>query len=247
MFQHHKLISVCLGLLYMVVLQIFSSPQPVFRFLLPAFFGVLAVTYAYNRAYLRHLNQYNFWTVLRPALLQSSGFLIYLLLPGTFSRGVFFVASVFFLSVFESLITNQSENVILNQTLITAFNFAYGFFGFSQYFPSFGVFYLIGFFACAFLIARSFYEFIPHAANIKLLNALGVAFLSAQVFWAVSLLPFDFSALAILLFDFFYVLLVLNYYSLFHTLSLKKVKLYFGLAGVSLVIVFLATQWGIIN
>lgn len=247
MFQHHKLISICIGLLYMVVLQIFSSPQPVFRFLLPAFLAVLGLTYAYNRAYLKHLGQYNFWVLLRPSLLESAGFLLYLLLPGPFSRGLFFIATVAIIAVFESLLANFSENVLLNQTLLTAFGFAYAFLGFSQYFPSFGFLYLLSFFASAFLIARCFYEFIPHQGNIKLLNALGVAFLSTQVFWGISLLPFDFAALAVLMFLFFYVLLVLNYFSLFQTLTLKKIKFYFGLAGLSVILVFAATKWGIIK
>lgn len=231
----------------MVILAAFSNPVPIFRFLLPAFVGVLLITFLYNRWYLKKLDKYNFWTLLRPLLLQSSGFLLFQLLPGPFYRGLFFVSIVALITVFEITLAKFSENVLLSETLIIAFGFYFAFFGLLQYFPSFGYWYLFAVFIAMFLLARCFYEFVPHGQEVKLLNALIVSFLSAQVFWAASLLPFHFSALSVLALNFFYVILILNYHALFNNLSVKKTKFYLSLAVVSLILVFSATPWMIID
>lgn len=247
MLNYHKIISFGLGLLFMVTLQIFSNPIPVFRFLLPAFLGVLAITFFYNRWYLRALNKYNLWVILRPALLQTSGFLMYLFLPDSFFRGIFLISTVILISLFEIMLANFSENLIINESLIIAFAFCFAFFGFLWWFPDFAYLYFFGIFASLLLLARCFYDFLPQNNSQKWLNALVVAFLSAQIFWAASYLPFHYSVMAILLLDFFYLILLLNYYYLFHTLTAKKIKFYLLLSVFSLAMVFMATPWTIIE
>ena len=247
MLQYHKIISIVLGLLFLVVLQAFSNPLPIFRFLLPAFLGLLAITYFYNRNYLRSLGKENFWVLMRPSLLLTSGFLLFLVLPGPISRGFFFVATVAMIATFEILLANYSENLMLNEAIITAFGFCFAFSRFAQDFPSFQYLYVLGVFGGLLLITRCFYEFIPHSNNAKWLNALVVAFLSAQIFWAASFLPFHFSVLAILMVNFFYAMLALNYYRLFNTLNLQKIKFHLALSGISLALVLSATPWRIID
>lgn len=247
MLNYHKFISAVLGLLYMIVLVAFSNPVPIFRFLLPAFVGVLLITFFYNRYYLKKLDKYNFWILMRPLLLQTGGFLMYFVLLNSSYRGLFLISSAILIAIFEIMLANFSENVLLNETLIIAFGFCFAFFGLLEYFPSFGYLYLFGAFIAMFLLARCFYEFVPHEREVKLLNALMVSFLSAQVFWAANFLPFHYSALGILALDFFYVVLVLNYHSLFNNLSVKRAKFYLSLAAVSLILVFSATPWTIID
>ncbi|MEK7618227.1 MAG: hypothetical protein AAB410_03700 [Patescibacteria group bacterium] len=247
MINYHKIFSLSLGLLFLVTLQVFSNPIPVFRFLLPAFLGVLAITFFYNRWYLQALNKYNIWVILRPALLQTSGFLMYLFLTDSFFKGVFLISAVLLISVFEIMLANFSENLIINESIIIAFAFCFSFFGFQWWFPNFTYLYFFGIFASLLLLARCFYDFLPQSNNAKWLNSLVVAFLSAQIFWAANYLPFHYSATAILLLDFFYLILLLNYHYIFHTLTIKKIKFYLLLSVFSLVAVFMATPWTIIE
>ena len=247
MLDTHKIISIALGLLFTVVLAIFSNPVPDFRFLLPAFMAVLMVTFFYSPFYLKSLGKYNFCVILRPLLLQSSGFLLFLLLPGPFYRGLFLVVTAALIAILEITLAKFSENALLNETLLIAFGFYFSFFGFVQYFPAFASWYLLGVFMALFLLARCFYDYVPHGSNMKLLNALVASFLGTQIFWASTFLPFHYSALAVLGVSFFYVILVLNYHFLFNILSPKRAKLYLFLAGISLVLVFSATPWRVMD
>lgn len=247
MLNQHKIISAALGLLFMLVLVMFSNPVPVFRFILPAFFGVLLVTYLYNRKYLIAQDKYNFWVVVRPLLLETSGFFMYLVLPNSFFRGLFLLVTVVLIAVFEMMLANYSENILLNETLLIAFAFCFAFLGFAWWAPGFLFLHILGLFLCLLFLARCFYEFVPHSENVKWLNALVVSFLSAQIFWICTLLPFHYSALAVLLLDFYYLILVLNYHSLFHSLTFQRIKFNLVLAAASLILVFSATPWEIIN
>ncbi|MBI3231484.1 MAG: hypothetical protein HYZ51_00145 [Candidatus Doudnabacteria bacterium] len=247
MLKYHKIFSIALGLLFMVVLVVFSNPTPVFRFILPAFLAVLLLTFLYNRWYLQALNKYNIWLIIRPLLLETSGFIMYLLLLNSFFRGGFLVATVFFIAVFEIMLANFSENLLLNETLLTAFAFCFSFFGFSWWVPGFLYLYFFGLFLALLLLSRSFFDYTAQTSGIKWLNAFIASFLSVQIFWASSFLPFHYSVLAILLLNYFYVLVVLDYHSLYNTLSPKKVKFYFSLAGICLLFAFSATPWTIVG
>lgn len=247
MLNAHKIISVVLGLLYMIVLQVFSNPVPVFRFLLPAFLGVLLTTFLYNLYYLRHQEKYNFWVVIRPLLLQASGFLLFLVLFNSFYRGMFFILSVMLITFFELTLTKYSENILLSEILIVLFGFIYALMGLLQTFPSLGYWFLIAVFLALFLLARAFFEFIPGEPKMKLLNGLVISFLGAEIFWSASFLHFHYSVLAALTFIFVYVMLVLNFHYLLRTLTAKQIKFYLSLAGVSLLLIFSATPWTIVD
>jgi len=47
--------------------------------------------------------------------------------------------------------------------------------------------------------------------------------------------------------NFFYAMLALNYYRLFNTLNLQKIKFHLALSGISLALVLSATPWRIID
>src|SRR5271156_3391945 len=94
MLKHHKLISFCMGLGFLVIFQEFATPQPIFRFLIPALLFYAAAVTAYNRWYLKQINQYNFWILIRPLLLLLSAFGVASLIPSTGLRGAFLIICV---------------------------------------------------------------------------------------------------------------------------------------------------------
>jgi hypothetical protein len=247
MLKQHKFISFVWGLLFLIVLQIFATPEPVFRFLVPAFLLYVAVVTAYNRWYLLQAQKYNFWIALRPMLLLFSGFGLFLIIPSQFLRGLFLIISVAVITFFEIILGNFAENILLNETLLIAFGLFFSFAAFYQYTPGYGFLYLAGVFAGSSLLARSFYEFTPQPASGKLAGSLILGLFCGEFFWALNFLPLHFSALAIILFNLFYFCLILNYYYLFHILNFKKIQFHlFLIAGCSLA-VLIATPWKIIQ
>lgn len=246
MLKHHKLISFCLALLFLLVLQTFATPVPVFRFLLPAFLLFCGGLALYDRWYLKQVNKYNIWTLLRPVLLLLSLFGLFIIIPSTFIRGLFLIVSVGLITLFQITMDYQAENILLNQTLVIAFGLFFSFFAFYYYFPGYEPLYLVGLFTGTALLSRSFYELLPKSGQTKQLGALIIGFFCAQIFWALNFLPFHFSVLSVFLFNIFYFCLILNYYHLFHMLNFKKVQFHLFLILACDIVVLLATPWRII-
>ncbi|HVY68197.1 MAG TPA: hypothetical protein VHA30_04870 [Patescibacteria group bacterium] len=244
MLKYHKLTAFCLGLVFLVVVQKFATPAPVFRFLLPAFLAFAAAATLYNRWYLKQIGKYNFWLALRPVLLLCAAFGIFLFLPSEFSRNIFLLLTAGVIAFFEIILGNLAENLLLNETLIVAFGLFESLAAVAQYIPNFGSLCLAGVFAASGLLARSFYEFLPQPETTKTLGALLIGLFCAEFFWALNFLPWHFSVLGLLLFNFFYLLLILNYYYLFHTLSFKKLQFHLGLMAACTLLVLAATPWG---
>jgi hypothetical protein len=243
MTKYHKYISFAIGLAFSLILQIFSSPQPIFRILLPVFlFYVLLVNF-YNTKYLKKIERYNFWVLLKIILLLINGFGIYMLVPTAFFRSVFLVVSIFVIMFFELLLENHAENVLINLTLISACGMFFSLAAFWQFFPSFRFYAIAGSFFAASLLARSFYEFVPQPQNIKNFSAVFLGLFSVEFFWSLTFLPFHFSILGLLLFNFFYFCAIINYYYFFNTLSLKKLQFHFSLAAITSALVLLVTPW----
>jgi hypothetical protein len=246
MLKYHNLISFGFGLLFLLVLQKFATPEPIFRFLVPAFLlFVVAVTF-YNNWYLRKIGKYNFWVLLRAILLLLSGFGLFLIIPSESIRGLFLILTVFIITFLQMLLGNQAENILLNETLLIAFGLIFAFFGAYHYFPTNEPLFLAGIFFCSFLLSRSFYEFIPKPAQTKLVGALILGFFCSQLFWTLNFLPFHFSVLSALLFNIFYFCLILNYYHLFHILNFKKIQFHLLLILACDAAILLATPWRIV-
>ncbi len=264
MFKHHKYISVIIGLLFVIVLQELSVPQPIFRFLLPIFliYG-MAVSY-YNLAYLRFVGKYNRWVVLRPFLLFWSGLGVFLLLPNSGWRGFFLTFAFLMIVLVELNLRNFTENLLVNETLIIAFGFFVSFAGFNQYLPqaagmpfwplwrynlhlSLQPAYLAGVFFTTTLVVRSFYEFIPQSLRTKWVAAVILGLFSSELFWSLSFLPFHYSAGALVLFAIFYFCLILNYYYLYHTLTFQKIQFHLALIALACGIAILATPWRVLS
>jgi hypothetical protein len=244
--KYHKFSAGALSALYVWVLYNWTTPVPIFRFLLPAFLCTLGITAYYNFKYLIAGQAKNIWPILRVALLQSAGFLLFFVMPSALARLMFLVMSFIFLYISEYLILDFSENILFNEVILISFGFFYGFNGLLWNFPSFNYLGIFGLFVVLSLLTRCFYEFAPLSQKEKWINALVLCFLSAQIFWACLYLPFHFSALAIIGFNLYYLLVALNYFYIFKTLTEKKFKFHVGLSAICMFLVLLATPWKIL-
>lgn len=247
MLKYHKLISFVTGLLFLLVMQRFATPQPVFRFLLPAFFVYAVFVSVYNQWYLRQIEKYNFWIVIRQLLLLVAGFGLFLILPSENLRGLFLVVTVGIITFFQIILGNLAENLLINETLLIAFGLFFSFAAFYQYTPSFGTLYVMGVFFSSSLLARCFYEFVPKPNSVKIVASLMLGLFCSQIFWALNFLPLHFSALGLILLNIFYFCLILNYYNFFHILNFKKVQFHFLLILLCSGAVLLVTPWRIIR
>lgn len=263
--QQHKIISFVIGFGYVAMLWQLSLPQPVFRVLLPVFLLFCLAAAYYNRRYLRSIEKYNVWVLLRSILLLLSGLAIFFLLPTPAFRNLFLLSAFFMVSFVELNLGNFSENLLVNETLLVGFGLFVGLSAAAQYFPDFQrlslhlgkwhlldwqfslqPLYLLGVFVAALFLARAFYEFIPQGSRTKWVAGLAIGLFCSELFWAESFLPFHYSVLALILFCLFYFCLILNYYYLFHSLTLKKIQFHLLLVGLAIALVILATPWKIL-
>jgi hypothetical protein len=227
----------------------FANPTPVFRFLLPAFLIYAALITVYNRWYLKQIQKYNFWILIRPLLLVASGFGIFLVIPASGLRSLFLLPTALFITGLEIILGNLAENILLNETLIIAFGLFLSLFGAYYYLPatSFEIFYLFGIFLGSALLTRSFYELLPKSERSKQLGAIIIGLFCAELYWVLNFLHFHFSVLSILLFNIFYFCLIVNYYHLYHMLNYKKIKFHLFLILACSVVVLISTPWIIVK
>lgn len=244
--KYHNLISFVIGLLFVIVLQIFATPEPVFRFLVPGFLALLALVYAYNRWYLKQILKYNIWLLVRPLMLLGAGFGLYLTIPSESLRSLFLILCLLVIFSFEMALGNFSESVLLNETLLIAFGMFICLSAFYQYVPRYSTLYLALVFASSALLARSFYEFIPKPVAVKIIGSLVIGLFVSELFWSLGFLPLHFSILGLTVFNFFYLFLILNYYHIFQTLNFKKVQYHLFLIAACTVLVLAATPWKIL-
>jgi hypothetical protein len=247
MLKHHKIISFCAGLIFLIVLQKFATPVPIFRFLLPAFLVYAAALATYNYYYLKQLDKYNFWTVLRSVMLLLSLFGVFLVLPTANLRGLMLIVSVVLIIFFEILISSAAENILLVETLLIAFGLFCTAFGFYFDAPGYGPYYLLVVFFSAFLLARSFFEFVPKPDKVKLVSAIAIGLFCSELYWVLNFLQFHFSVLALILFNIFYFSLIASYYQFYHILNFKKIKFHLFLMSACVVVVLITTPWNIIQ
>lgn len=247
MLKHHNLISLSLGLLFLVIVGKFSTPEPIFRFLLPAFLIYAGLTAWYNRRYLTAINKYNFWLLLRPFLLQLSAFGIFLIIPSPFLRALFLLSAVLIIASAEIFLGNAAENIMLNETLIIAFGLFFSLFAADYYAPAYEPWWFLGVFLGSALLARSFYELVPRSDAVKGFGAVVIGLFCGEFYWALNFLHFHYSVLSLLLFNVFYFCLVVNYYHLFRMLNFKKIQFHLFLILICGLLALLATPWAIIQ
>lgn len=246
-FKYHNLVSFAAGVLFLVVLQWFAAPNPVFRFLIPGFLFYLAAVGAYNFWFLRIHNQLNFWVWLRPLLFLLAWFGLYLTIPTVFLRGSFLVLSVGIIFFFEYIVGSIGENILFNQVVLSSFAFFIAIFAAAYYFvnsPS--IIYIIAVFLYTLFLTRASFELIPINSRVKWLYAFLLSFFITQLFWVISFLPLHFSALGFFALDVFYFVWVLSYYYLLNNLTAKKIQFNAALMIIIFFAILISTPWNIL-
>ncbi len=239
----HSLISFLIAGIFFAILYLFSSDGAILRGLF-FFYGlfVLAASW-YNRRYLLKIGKYDLWQVVRFALLLSSAFAVFFVLHSSFARMMFLIVSFFVVWFFEYALGNFSENLLFNETLLSAFGF-FVFLAATRFYYSFSGWLTtaLGFGFCI-LLGRAFFEICPKNNSVKWLTTLVLALLVSEIYWATSFLPPHFSVLGFLAFNVFFLGLVFNYFYFFQSLNYKKVQFYLTIFAFSTALLFLVTPW----
>jgi hypothetical protein len=241
----HIIISAVIAIAFLVIIQMFASPLPVFRFLVPAFILYVGVVAGYNYWYLKRKEQFNVWLWLRLPFFFLAWFGLFFMVPSGLSRGLFLIISLPIIGFFESLVGNTGEQLGWNEFLLTLAALLISLFGFSYYFMLPGVLYLLLVFASVAVVVRSSLELVPHENIVKWIASLALGLFATELFWAVSFLPLHYTALAVFTFNILYVLWIIYYHYLYKTLTRKQVQFHLILALVLAIVMFISTPWSI--
>lgn len=243
--KSHLIYSGIIAILFVVIIQIFASPVPVFRFLLPAFIGYVIALSLYNRWYLRANERWNFWLWIRIPFFLITWFGVFFLIPSTFGRGLFLLASVPIIFFFESLVGNAGQQLGWNEFLLTLGALLLSLFGFSYYYNLPGLLYLVTCFVAVAAVVRSSLEMVPHESAVKLVASLAIGLFATELFWVSNFLPLHFTALAVITFNALYVVWIVYYHYLYNTLSHKQIQFHLLLAIFLSVVMLFSTPWSI--
>lgn len=236
-----KLVSSVFAILFLIAVQMLDG---VFRYLLIGVSAYALVLMAYNAWYLRSIGQYTFWAWIRPLLSLSAVMGIFFVVPEAgFLKGLFLIFATMFLYFSELTIAASAEQVMFINTLIAFFGLSTGLLAQHFYFPSRSYLVLIALGVLSYCITRSSLDYIPQPENKKNFYSLILALCIIEVAWTLSFLPFHFTALAIFLFNAFYVLWILTYYHLFNNLSKKKVAFHVVFACALILMTIITTPW----
>ncbi len=242
----HLIISAVVAILFLVITQIFASPLPVFRFLVPSFLIYVLVVAVYNRWYLTQgETKLNVWVWLRLPLFLCTWFGLFFLVPSGIGRGMFLLVSLPIIFFFESLLGNTGQQIGWNEFLLTIAALMLSLFGFSYYFQLPGVLYLLIVFLSVSVVVRSSLELVPHEPVVKWVASLALGLFATELFWAISFLPLHYSALAIFAFNVLYVLWIIYYHYLYRTLTRKQVQFHLVLAFILALVMLMSTPWSI--
>jgi hypothetical protein len=242
----HLIISGVIAILFLVIIQIFASPSPVFRFLVPAFLGYTLIVAVYNRSYLIKTNRWNVWVWLRTPFFLLTWFGLLFLLPSALSRGLFLLISLPIIYFFESLVGNTGQQFSWNEFLLTLAALILSLFGLSYYYKDLpGLSFLIATFLSVAFVVRSSFELVPHSNAVKWVASLAIGLFATELFWAISFLPLHYSALAIFVFNILYVLWIIYYHYLYRTLTRKQIQFHLVLALILTLIMLISTPWSI--
>ncbi len=241
----HLIISAIVPIAYIVVVLIFSNPVPVFRFMVPAFFMTLALTSLYNWRYLMYRSSFNWWIWLRYIFLSIAWFGVLFLIPSGIGRGSFLLFTLPILFFFELLVGSRGQQLLQNEFLITTAGLVLIMFGFSSYFQLPGIIYMCMVFAATLIVVRTSLELVPHPPIVKWVSSVSIGLFVAQLFWVLNFLPLHYSALAMICYVFVYILWVMFYQFLYHSLTNKQIQYHLILALILISLVLVTTPWKI--
>jgi hypothetical protein len=243
----HPIISGIVSVAFVVVVQLFAAPRPIFRFLLPAFLLYLGLVTIYHYIYLKRHGIFNWWLVIRPLLFLSSWFGLFFIIPDSFWRGVFLLVGVPVTYLLERMLGHQGEQLLFNETLLSAFAGLMTVTALSHYYALPSTLYLFAAFVFMLLLIRASFESMPQSKQVKWTSAVCLALALAEVFWAASFLPLHYSALGLLAFNVFYCTWTLCYYFLYNHLTAKKIQFHVILALLFTAVVAAVTPWRILQ
>lgn len=242
----HPIISGVISVVFVVAVQVFAAPRPVFRFLLPTLIIYLGLVTLYNYYYLKRTTIFNLWLLLRPLLFLLAWFGVFFIIPNDFWRGVYLLAGVPVVYFLERTLGARGEQILFNETLLTAFTGLMTITAFSHYYQLPSTLYLLITFIFMTVIIRASYELTPQTVRVKWVSAVCLGLGLSEVFWATSFLPLHYSALALLTFNVFYCAWTLCYYFLYNHLTTKKVQFHVVLSLVFTAIIAAVTPWRIL-
>lgn len=252
--KYHPFISLLTGAGFLAAVQTAASPHLNYGALVPFgrlwlwFLGLVVALTLYNRWYLALLDKMNIWTMVRPVLLLCGAIALFLAAPSPFIRGVFLLLSIGVIAFFESALTAFSENLLINETLFTAFGLFEGFGAWAYlYAPNQRFYFALAVFGLVFLLTRAFFEYTPQKARTKTAAALAMSLLCGEIFWTSGFLPQHFTVIALSLTAVFYCGLIINYHYLFNNLDFKKIQFHLMVAAVCVGLAFVSTPWRIVS
>lgn len=245
--NRHKIYSAIFSIAFVVIVQWFAGPQPVFRFLLPAFIVYLGALMFYNWRYLSYKEVFNKWLFLRLPLFLIFWFSLFFITPIGLIRAGFLLVSIPIIFFFETLVENKGQQIAWNIFLLSLASLLIGLYGFNFYFPLNGLIYLLLLFVGVLFLVRVSVDSVPHQSNVKWLAALVLALFSAELFWVLQFLPLHFSVLAVINFNILYLLWAIYYHYLYQTLNAKQIQFNVLLALALSIIILLSSPWSILN
>jgi hypothetical protein len=128
------------------------------------------------------------------------------------------------------MVDSFGEQVLFNQILLTAFTFFISLFAFNWYFQYSSFYFLVASFVLTTLLTRSSFASTPVPISIQWIGAIALGLFITQTYWALSFLPFHYSALGLILFAVFYCVWTLYYHYLFNHITIKKVQFHLSLS-----------------
>lgn len=244
--QHHRLFSFAISAGLVVILIVFAR-NPIFRILVPVLVAYLFAVSFYTVRYLKSIDQLNWWVVLRNLLVFCAWIGLFFLIPNAVIRNLFLLAGLPALYYFQVTVGNTGEQLLFNELVVSAFGLFLLFTALAEYFPNLGSSYVGVCFVMTALLCRATYELTPSTQRVKWLGSIIIALGVAEIFWALSFLPFHYSVLGFIMFVLFYAFWSLYYYYQFNYLTWRKIQFHIGLSALFIIIVLLTTPWGIIS
>jgi hypothetical protein len=245
--EKHSIISGIFSIAFVIVLQLFAAPVPIFRYIIPACILYLAVVLTYNAWYLQVRGTFTFWTWLRLGLFLASWIGIFFIVPSSGLRGLYLVVSLVIVYILERALGSIGERLLTNELLLTAFSISMLVMALAHYYIIPSVIYLIVVFAFMTVLTRASYELTPLSLRQQWLAAVTFGLVMTEVYVALNFLPFHYSVLAVALFSIYFCVWSLYYYASFKHLSLRKIQFHVGLAVCSVAVVAVLTRWSIIS
>ena len=239
----HKVVSLIFAIAFAIIMQVMTSGEPIFRFLVTTFFVFLAMLTYYNWRYLLSQERFDLWLLIRVSVFILIWFGLIFIVPLGFIRFLFLIASLPIIFIFETLVANKGQQLGWNLFLLSLASLLLGLFGFHFYFPLSGLVYLGLTFIGVALLVRISVDTVPHSGNVKWFASLVIGMFASQVFWVLQFLPLHYSVLAILSFNILYLLWAIYYHYLYQSLSRRQIQFNLLIVVIFSIVILISSPW----